>query len=286
MNEFDLYLYSSHKSKKMIKSLLKSASTFGAFVFLVCISFTLKAQDNVGIGTNTPDASAILEMLSTNKGMLVPRMNTAGMNLIASPANSLIIYNTDSMCYFFYRQPTSQWVSLCKAGAQGATGPAGPIGPAGPAGQNGTALFYYPSNSALLNTDISVNTTTWTAMSGMTLTYTPTKTSGVLMLSVAGFRATDFMATYVGIRVKVNGTVVKGTSTTCGDIDKRGVITSSYVVTPWNAQIIAPITTVVGVPTTITVEWMRDTADHSAVQVVCYPTTEPDINHRSVMIME
>jgi hypothetical protein len=107
------------------------------------------AQDNVGIGTNTPDASAILEMLSNNKGLLVPRMNTAGMNAITSPANSLLIYNTDSMCYFFYRQPISAWVSLCSStggsgtigftGATGASGTNGIDGATGVVGATGTA---------------------------------------------------------------------------------------------------------------------------------------------------
>jgi hypothetical protein len=96
------------------------------------------AQDNVGIGTNTPDASAILEMLSANKGMLVPRMNTAGMLAIPAPANSLLIYNTDSMCYFFYRQPTAAWISLCSSGSgSGSTGPTGPTGVAGLTGPTG-----------------------------------------------------------------------------------------------------------------------------------------------------
>ncbi|MCE9540230.1 MAG: hypothetical protein K8R85_13585 [Bacteroidetes bacterium] len=92
------------------------------------------AQDNVGIGTNTPNASAILELLSTNKGMLVPRMNTVGMTSITSPANSLLVYNTDSMCYFFYRLPSLSWVSLCSSGSggsgiNGATGNTGAVGP-------------------------------------------------------------------------------------------------------------------------------------------------------------
>lgn len=84
--------------------------------FIYCcmhLTFSLQAQDNVGIGTNTPDLSAILEMLSTNKGVLIPRMNTVGMTNIPSPANSLLVYNTDSMCYFFYRLPSLTWVSLC-----------------------------------------------------------------------------------------------------------------------------------------------------------------------------
>src|SRR3954463_12030741 len=95
------------------------------------------AQDNVGIGTNTPNASAILEMLSSNKGVLVPRMNTAGMLAIPAPANSLLIYNTDSMCYFFYRQPTSTWTSLCSVTGGGGTGVTGATGATGTAGTIG-----------------------------------------------------------------------------------------------------------------------------------------------------
>ncbi len=47
-----------------------------------------------GIGTKTPDTSSVLDVTSTSKGLLMPRMNTSERNLIASPANGLIIYNT------------------------------------------------------------------------------------------------------------------------------------------------------------------------------------------------
>lgn len=46
-----------------------------------------KAQNNVGIGTNTPDASSVLELQSTTQGVLVPRMTTAQRTAIAAPAN-------------------------------------------------------------------------------------------------------------------------------------------------------------------------------------------------------
>lgn len=108
--------------------------------FIFCCSLltlSVHAQDNVGIGTVTPDASAILEMLSTNKGVLVPRMNTAGMTAIANPANSLLVYNTDSMCYFFYRVPSLTWVSLCTAPGGGSTGATGNTGATGVGGATG-----------------------------------------------------------------------------------------------------------------------------------------------------
>ncbi|MFT4801086.1 MAG: hypothetical protein ACI93N_000851, partial [Flavobacteriaceae bacterium] len=60
--------------------------------FLVA-SFTSIAQ--VGIGTTTPDASAVLEIESTTKGFLLPRMTLAQINAIATPAEGLMVYCLD-----------------------------------------------------------------------------------------------------------------------------------------------------------------------------------------------
>jgi hypothetical protein len=49
---------------------------------------------NIGIGTSTPDASALVDLSSTEKGFLVPRMTTTQRDLISSPANGLLLYNT------------------------------------------------------------------------------------------------------------------------------------------------------------------------------------------------
>jgi hypothetical protein len=68
------------------------------------------AQNSVGIGTATPAASAQLDVVSTTKGMLVPRVTTVQMNAIASPATGLLVYNTDSAA-FAYRN-AGAWVYL------------------------------------------------------------------------------------------------------------------------------------------------------------------------------
>ena len=53
------------------------------------------AQNNVGIGTATPAASALLDMTSTSKGLLLPRMNITQRNAISSPATGLMIWCTN-----------------------------------------------------------------------------------------------------------------------------------------------------------------------------------------------
>ena len=66
---------------------------------------------NIGIGTTNPNASAITEISSTNKGFLPPRMTTAQRNAIGSPSDGLIIFNTSTGCpnYYFL----GEWVEWC-----------------------------------------------------------------------------------------------------------------------------------------------------------------------------
>ncbi len=59
-------------------------------VTLITLSLTSFAQ--TGIGTTTPDASAVLDVSSVTKGFLPPRMTDIQMDAISSPAEGLIIY--------------------------------------------------------------------------------------------------------------------------------------------------------------------------------------------------
>ena len=112
------------------------------FPLSIALLFAMRsaiAQNNVGIGTPTPDQSAIVEMQSTSKGMLIPRMTTAQRLGITTPANSLMVYDTDLNCFYFYSTTAAQWVSLCSLGAAGSTGATGPAGPVGAVGSTGIA---------------------------------------------------------------------------------------------------------------------------------------------------
>jgi hypothetical protein len=56
----------------------------------------IDAGGNVGINTNAPAASALLDLVSTSKGFLPPRMTEAQRDAIGSPATGLVVYNTDT----------------------------------------------------------------------------------------------------------------------------------------------------------------------------------------------
>ena len=56
----------------------------------------------LSLGTNAPEASALLQLDSTSKGFLPPRQTTAQRDAIASPATGLTIYNTDTNQYNVY----------------------------------------------------------------------------------------------------------------------------------------------------------------------------------------
>jgi hypothetical protein len=57
--------------------------------------FVAKDNGSVGIGTASPNASAILDVTSTTKGFLPPRMTSAQKNAISSPATGLVLFCSD-----------------------------------------------------------------------------------------------------------------------------------------------------------------------------------------------
>lgn len=65
---------------------------------------------NVGIGTIEPDASAMLDVASSEKGMLIPRMSSVQRTAIAAPANGLLVYDIDTGSFWFYQG--SGWKNL------------------------------------------------------------------------------------------------------------------------------------------------------------------------------
>src|SRR5262245_14317128 len=63
---------------------------------------TFPSTGAAGIGTTTPNAASILDVVSTTKGALIPRMTKDQRDLIASPAQGLLIYQTNSTPGLYY----------------------------------------------------------------------------------------------------------------------------------------------------------------------------------------
>lgn len=93
------------------------------FIILIGCAF-VKASAQTGIGTNTPDASAKLEVRATNKGFLPPRVELTASNAaspISNPANGLMVFNTATAGsspyevvpgYYYWDGTGLKWVSL------------------------------------------------------------------------------------------------------------------------------------------------------------------------------
>ncbi|HEY0668243.1 MAG TPA: hypothetical protein VGD22_08725 [Sphingobacteriaceae bacterium] len=116
------------------------------FVFVMVLSgLTVSAQNgSVGIGTESPNTKAVLDIFSDSKGLLIPRMSETDRNTKIesngtsnSQINGMLIYNTTANRFNFWLD--NQWydVSNGAMGPQGVKGDVGPAGPAGPAGPEG-----------------------------------------------------------------------------------------------------------------------------------------------------
>tara|TARA_R110002073_G_scaffold57778_4_gene146664 strand:+ start:71432 stop:72526 length:1095 start_codon:yes stop_codon:yes gene_type:complete len=76
-------------------------------ILVVCLITTISFAQ-IGIGTTSPDASSVLDMTSTTKGVLIPRMTTVQRAAIATPALGLQVYDTDSKAVWSYNG--TEWV--------------------------------------------------------------------------------------------------------------------------------------------------------------------------------
>ena len=85
---------------------------------LFLASFYAQAQVGIGIAAENIDVSAQLEVSSTTKGFLPPRMSEANRIAIVTPAAGLIIYQTDATTGFWYYNGTA-WLQLITPPAAG-----------------------------------------------------------------------------------------------------------------------------------------------------------------------
>lgn len=83
----------------------------GSILLLVFITFGPVIFAQTGIGTDNPDNSAALELRSTTKGLLPPRMTQDQRNAIVSPELGMVIFNTTTNCLNIYLG--NLWNQVC-----------------------------------------------------------------------------------------------------------------------------------------------------------------------------
>ncbi|MFZ4401352.1 MAG: hypothetical protein ACOYO1_15035 [Bacteroidales bacterium] len=110
---------------------------------------------NVSINTLTPHGSAVFEVSSTSKGVLLPRLTQEQIIAISAPDTGLIVFNNTSKVYLIYTG--SQWRELTMGGCIPSPSPA-------IAGNNQTVCNYPITLNA---TSPAVGTGKWTIESGL-----------------------------------------------------------------------------------------------------------------------
>lgn len=81
-------------------------------IYVVLFMFLMQySMAQVGINTATPDASSMLDVVSTTKGMLAPRMTTLQKNAITTPANGLLVFDTDFKEFSYY-DSVAGWINI------------------------------------------------------------------------------------------------------------------------------------------------------------------------------
>lgn len=93
-------------------------------VFNLLFGLSAHAQVSVNQDNSNPDSSAMLDVKSTSKGMLIPRMTAAERDAIAAPANGLLVYVTSDSAFYYYEG--NSWAKVGREG-WGLNGNAGTV---------------------------------------------------------------------------------------------------------------------------------------------------------------
>lgn len=79
---------------------------------LLIFTSTLTAQVAINENGGAPDPSAILDLQSTTKGFLVPRVTSAERNLIGTTQSGLLVYDLSTESFWYYDNSQTTWVEI------------------------------------------------------------------------------------------------------------------------------------------------------------------------------
>lgn len=204
---------------------MKKILTFIAIVLL--FRSEIIAQNNIGIGTTTPHSSSALDISSTTRGMLVPRMTTLQRTAIASPATGLLVYDTDINSFWFYNG--ASWSNLSAGGSGFFSLPFDTTlnlpGVAFRIANNGTSIEASSISSSGVNTystnGAGINTL---SSNGFGMVATSVNSTAVYAFSNNAFPTINASNSYSGgIAIKGNSSLSHGILGISGGISKSGI---------------------------------------------------------------
>jgi hypothetical protein len=228
------------------------------------------ATFNIGSITPEPDADGqIVTFENTTDELMIIRHDAGGTiaNRILCPgAQNYTLYGQYATVTFQYNRTQSRWVIINRVDAR------------------------YGDNvqSVIGTSNISINSTTFTDMTNMSITFTPKHNTVYLNFSAAGHsNIASGVQQYVDFRlvnVTSGNTVLAGTSTLCTDYDFDDIL-GTIVITSWNAHFtMFPVTVTPGVSTTLKIQWSRN--GNYPAHVYNYVTALPNSSHRSLTILD
>lgn len=182
----------------------------------------------VGIGTNSPASSAQLEVKSTTKGFLPPRMTNSERSNISSPTAGLMVYQTDAPAGLYYHNG-SAWIYIINA-----TTDVLPVanGGTGVTTSTGTGNVVLSTSPSLTTPSLgSASATSLSTPNISTSTITAISTPGSLTYKTSASSGADHIFKVNGstevMRITSEGNVGIGTNSPNARLDIRSSSTST-----------------------------------------------------------
>jgi hypothetical protein len=170
-----------------------SGSIFSANVGTSAPIFNMLSTGQMAINGETPASTAALDITSTSRGLLIPRMTTSQRNAISSPATQLIVANSDDKTIDMYNGTSWNTIaggfsrSLTAYRLMGSTIQAEPIPSLANINSSGgitSTRSYY--NAILVDKEITITGVTWYQVTQGVYTNVSTDVNQVGLYSYSG----------------------------------------------------------------------------------------------------
>ena len=94
---------------------MKSTNRLPKLILAVAILIiAINSYAQIGINTTNPDSTSVLDITSSNRGLLIPRLTSGSRESLGTlnPADGLLVYDTNLKMFFFWNKVTTKWEAL------------------------------------------------------------------------------------------------------------------------------------------------------------------------------